>query len=52
VRIPLIMHASQCAPTGRVRNAVLRVVGLKPAGRELFNAKRASEKATSITRWL
>ena len=52
VRIALIMHASKSSPTGRVRNAVLRVVGLKPAGRELSNAECAGEKATSIARWL
>jgi hypothetical protein len=31
---------------------VLWIDGLKPAGRELFSAKGASEKATSVARWL
>src|SRR5262249_42455392 len=38
IRSALIMHTSQSSPTCRVRYAVLRILSLKPAGRELFNA--------------
>src|SRR6516164_10468047 len=50
VRIALIVHASQSPPASRVRYAVLRIVGLKPAGRELFNAEGASEEAAGVAR--
>ena len=52
VRSALIMHASQRSPMGGVRDAVLRIVGLKPVGRKLINAERASEKASIVARRL
>jgi len=52
VRSALVMHTSQSSPTSRVRNTVLRIVGLKAARRELFNAERPSEKASIVVHWL
>jgi len=48
VRITLIVHTPQSSATGRVRNAVLRIAGLKPVGRELFNTEGASEEAAVV----
>ena len=48
VWIALIVHASQSSSARRVRNAVLRIAGLKPVGRELFNTEGASEEATVV----
>jgi hypothetical protein len=46
------MHASHGSSAGRERNAVLRVVSLKPVSRELLNAKGASEETTGVEHWL
>ena len=46
------MHTSQSSPSCRVRNTVLRIVSLKPARRELFNAECPSEKASIVAHWL
>ena len=49
VRFALIVHSSQSPFVNRERNAVLRIVGLKPVGCELVNAESTGEEAPAIT---